>query len=458
METNSPALARPGFRGRVIAPGDPDYHTARSVHNGMIDKYPDLIVRCADEEDVVRAVNFAREHHLLLAVRGGGHNGAGLGVCDRGLVIDLSLMRHVEVDPGARTVRAQGGCLLGDLDAAAHPHGLAVPTGINATTGIGGLTLGGGLGHLTRFAGLTIDNLLEATMVLADGSVVRASATEHPDLFWAIRGGGGNFGVVTSFLFRAHPVHTVYGGPMFWHMDDAKAMMEWYQDFITKAPDSVGGFFAFHKIPPAPMFPEQYHLETMCGIVWSCIDEEEANEVFDTVRKFRRPLIDVVGPLPVPALQTMFDDLFAPGMQWYWKGDFVKHLSSEVMDVHIRHAHKIPNFFSGMHLYPVNGAAARVRNEDTAWNYRDATWSMVIVGISPDPAEKEMVTRFARDYWEELHPHGAGGAYVNFMMDEGSDRVKSTYGSNFEKLSRIKQRYDPGNLFCVNQNIKPSET
>jgi hypothetical protein len=456
METTSTSKSIPQFRGSVITPGHADYETARKVHNGMIDKCPGFIARCADETDVVKAIQFARENDLLVAVRGGGHNGAGLGVCDQGLVIDLSAMRNVTVDPVAKTVRAQGGCLLGDLDTAAHPHGLAVPTGINATTGIGGLTLGGGLGHLTRFGGLTIDNLLEADVVLADGKIVKASPTENEDLFWAIRGGGGNFGVVTSFLFRAHSVHTVYGGPMFWHMDDAKALMAWYQDFIKQAPDSVGGFFAFHKIPPAPMFPEQYHLQTMCGIVWCCVDEEEAAEVFDTVRKFRTPLIDAVGPLPVPALQTMFDDLFAPGMYWYWKGDFVKHLSSEVMDVHIKHAHKIPNFFSGMHLYPVNGAASRVKNEDTAWNYRDATWSMVIVGISPDPAEKELVTGFARDYWQELHPFGAGGAYINFMMEEGADRVKATYGSNYEKLTRVKAKYDPDNVFRVNQNIKPS--
>ncbi|WP_026350751.1 FAD-binding oxidoreductase [Dyadobacter beijingensis] len=455
METNSSSQAIPYLRGRVIAPNDADYDTARKVHNGMIDKRPGLIAQCADENDVAHAVRFAREHGLVVAVRGGGHNGAGLGVCDQGLVIDLSQMRQVTVDPEAQTIRAQGGCLLGDLDKAGHPHGLAVPTGINATTGIGGLTLGGGLGHLTRFAGLTIDNLLEATVVLASGDIVTASPAINEDLFWAIRGGGGNFGVVTSFLFRAHNVHTVYGGPMFWDISEAKAMMEWYQDFIKQAPDTVSGFFNFHKIPPAPIFPEQYHLHLMCGIVWACIDEEEANEVFEMVRKFRKPLIDAVGPMPVPVLQTMFDDLFVPGLQWYWKGDFVKQLSPEVMDVHIRHAHRIPNFFSGMHLYPINGAAGRVPNDATAWSYRDATWSMVIAGVSPEPSEKDVVTNFARDYWQELHPHGAGGAYVNFMMEEGADRVKATYGSNYDRLVKVKSKYDPDNVFCVNQNIRP---
>lgn len=455
METTISPRTLPQFRGNVISASDTDYDVARKVHNGMIDKFPDYIIKCADEEDVVKVVNYARENQLLLAVRGGGHNGAGLGVCDRGLVLDLSQMRNVKVDPENMTVLAEGGCLLGDLDNASHPFGLAVPTGINSTTGIGGLTLGGGLGHLTRQCGLTIDNLLEARVVLADGRVINTSATENEDLFWAIRGGGGNFGVIISFLFRAHKVHTVYGGPMFWDMSEAKPLMTWYQDFIKQAPDSVNGFFAFHQIPPAPIFPEAFHLEKMCGIVWCCTNEEDANKTFEAVRAFRTPKIDVTGPLPVPALQTMFDDLFAPGMQWYWKGDFVNDLSEEVMDIHVRHAMEIPNFFSGMHLYPINGAASRVPNEDTAWNYRNATWSMVIAGIAPDPADKQLITDFARNYWNDLHPHGAGGAYINFMMEEGDDRVKSTYGANYERLARIKRKYDPQNLFCVNQNIKP---
>ncbi len=456
MKTLGLTYPLPQFKGKVIAPQDADYDTARSVHNAMIDKHPGLIVQCTDDDDVAMAVNYARDNTILLAIKGGGHNGAGLGVCDGGLVIDLSKMKNIQVNPEDNTVLVGGGCLLGDIDAATHPFGLAVPTGINATTGIGGLTLGGGLGYLTRKCGLTIDNLLEATIVLADGQLVKASATENEDLFWAIRGGGGNFGVVTSFLFRTHPISTVYGGPMFWKMSEAKEMMQWYEKFIKEAPENISGFFAFHQIAPVPMFPEQFHLEIMCGIVWCFSGEmEKAEEVFQAIRAFKTPSIDLVGPLPMPIMQSLFDDLFVAGNQWYWKGDFVKDLSEEVIDIHIQHASKIPNFFSGMHLYPINGAASRIGKHETPWNYRDATWAMVIAGIDPDPANKELVTNFARDYWKALHPYGAGGAYVNFMMEEGEDRVKATYGENYERLVKIKSKYDPTNLFRVNQNIKP---
>ena len=445
------------LHGQLIDPQHADYHTARKVHNDMIDKYPALIARCTDVADVVSAVNFARENNLLAAVRGGSHNGAGLGTCDDGLVIDLSLMNQVDVDPDSRTVRVQGGSLLGDMDAATHVHGLAVPCGINATTGIGGLTLGGGLGHLTRQCGLTIDNLLEADVVLADGRLVKASATDNPDLFWAIRGGGGNFGIVTSFLFKAHPISTVYGGPMFWELDDAKEVMQWYETFIKQAPDEISGFFAFHMIAPADPFPEACHLKRMCGIVWCYTgDMDKAEAVFEPIRAFKTPAIDLVGPLPVPALQTMFDALFPPGMQWYWKADYVNELSDAAIALHLQFSARIPNFFTGMHLYPINGAAARVGNDETAWNYRNATWAMVIVGIDPDPANKDAIITWARDYWTALHPHSAGGAYVNFMMEEGNDRIRATYGTNYGRLAAIKATYDPTNFFRVNQNIKPA--
>lgn len=457
METNSFAQTYPRFGGKIITAKKPEYETARKVHNGMIDKYPDLIVQCKDAGDVVMAVNYARKHKLLLAVKGGGHNGAGLGMCDGGMVIDMSLMRNVTVHPEKNTVLVEGGCTLGDLDTATHAFGLAVPSGINSTTGIGGLTLGGGLGHLTRRCGLTIDNLLEANMVLADGRLVKASATENEDLFWAVRGGGGNFGVVVSFLFRTHPISTVYGGPMFWNMSEAKELMLWYQTFIKQAPDEISGFFAFHQIPPDPnMFPVEFHLETMCGIVWCHSgDPEKAEAFFQEFRQNKKPAIDLVGPLPVPAIQTLFDGLFLPGYQWYWKGDFVKTLTEEVIDIHIKHAWRIPNFFSGMHLYPINGAASRVGKDETAWNYRDATWAMVIAGVDPDANNKDRIINFSRDYWTELHPYNEGGSYVNFMMEEGEDRIKSTYGKNYHRLVDIKGKYDPDNLFRVNQNIKP---
>ncbi|GAB3221631.1 FAD-binding oxidoreductase [Spirosoma arcticum] len=450
------AQFRASLQGLLIEPHDADYQTARSVYNGMIDKCPALIARCATETDVIASVNFAREHGLLVAVKGGGHNGAGLGVCQEGLVIDLSPMKHIEVNPAERTVRVQGGCLLRELDAATHAHGLVVPTGINGTTGVAGLTLGGGLGYLTRQCGLTIDNLLAADMVLADGRLVKASATENPDLFWAIRGGGGNFGVVTSFLFRAYPISTVVAGPMLWDMNDARAMLRWYRTFIKEAPDTLNGWFAFLTVPPGPPFPEALHLKKMCGIVW-CYSgpAEDAEQVFEPIRQFKQPVLEMVGSMPVPAMQGMFDALYPPGLQWYWKGDYVNELNDEAIELHLKYGEALPSMLSTMHLYPINGAASRVSNGATAWGYRDATWAMVIAGVDPDPANKDTITNWARDYWQDLHPHSAGGSYINFMMEEGEDRVKATYGDNYPRLATIKANYDPDNLFRVNQNIRP---
>lgn len=457
METMVTPQLRRQLRGQLTAPEDPGYDTARKVYNGMIDKHPALIAQCATVDDVVMMVNYAREQHLLVAVRGGGHNGAGSGVCDDGVVIDLSGMKQIDVDPVKRTVRVEGGCLLRELDAATHKHGLTVPTGINGTTGVAGLTLGGGLGYLTRRCGLTIDNLLEATVVLATGRVVTASATEHEDLFWAIRGGGGNFGVVTSFLFRAHPISTVVAGPILYELDDAKEIMQWYRAYIKEAPDEINGWFAFLTVPPGPPFPEHLHMKKMCAILW-CYSgpPDEADNVFGPIRAVKTPALDLVGPMPVPVLQGMFDPLYPPGIHTYWKADYVNELSDEAIDIHLRHAAQLPTLLSTMHLYPVNGAAARVGNEETAWNYRDATWAMVIVGIDPDPANDALITNWARNYWHDLHPYGAGGAYVNFMMDEGEDRVKATYGDNYSRLVTVKTAYDPANLFRVNQNIRPA--
>ncbi|MBC7568698.1 MAG: FAD-binding oxidoreductase [Spirosoma sp.] len=445
------------LHGQLITPQDPGYDTARKVYNGMIDKHPALIAQCADVDDVVAMVNYARENKMLLAIKGGGHNGAGSGVCDAGLVIDLSGMKQITVDADKQTVLVEGGCLLRELDAETHQYGLTVPTGVNGTTGVAGLTLGGGLGYLTRHCGLTIDNLLEANMVLADGRVVKASATEHEDLFWAIRGGGGNFGVVTSFLFRAHPIRTVVAGPIIYELDDAKEIMQWYREYIKTAPDEINGWFAFLTVPPGPPFPEHLHLKKMCAILW-CYSgpTNEADKLLAPIRAVKTPALDLVGEMPVPVLQGMFDALYPPGLHTYWKADYVNELSDEAIDIHLRHAAQLPTMLSTMHLYPVNGAAARVDNHATAWNYRDATWSMVIVGIDPDAANDALITNWARNYWQELHPFGAGGAYVNFMMDEGEDRVKATYGDNYDRLVAVKTKYDPENLFRVNQNIKPA--
>ena len=424
----------------------------------MIDRRPRLIARCTDVADVITAVNFGRDNGLPLAIRGGGHNAAGSGVCNDGLVIDLSPMRYVHVDPQKKTVRAGGGALWGDVDHAAHPFGLAVPAGFISTTGVGGLTLGGGIGHLTRNYGLTIDNILSVDMVLANGKFVIASAKENSDLFWAIRGGGGNFGVVTSFLFKAHPVHTQYAGPMLYELSETVEVMKWYRKFITKAPKELNGFFAFLVVPPGPPFPEHLHHKKMCGIVWAYSGNvKKGPSVFKPIRKFKAPALDLVGPIPNPVLNSMFDPLYPAGLQWYWKADFVRELSDEAIALHAEHGGKLPTMLSTMHMYPIDGAAGRVKSDATAWAYRDAKWSSVIVGVDPDPAKRDQITTWARDYWAALHPHSAGGAYVNFMMDEGEERVKATYGKNFAKLQKVKKKYDPQNLFRSNQNIKPSK-
>jgi len=453
------AAFRAGLRGGLIEPGEPTYDAARKVYNGMIDRRPRLIARCADVADVMAAVKFGHEQKLLVAIRGGGHNAGGLGVCDEGLVIDLSPMNYVRVDPKKKTVLVGGGALWRDVDHATHGFGLAVPAGVVSTTGVAGLTLGGGIGYLTRRYGLTIDNLLAVDMVLADGRFVTASAKENADLFWAVRGGGGNFGVVTSFLFKAQPVHTDYGGPMLWPMEDAAEMMRWYRSFIAKAPDDVYGFFAFITVPPGPPFPEHLHNKKMCGIVWCYTGPiKKAEKVFKPIRSFKVPALDMVGPIPHPALQSLFDGLYPPGLQWYWKADFMRTLSDEAIALHLKHAGKLPTMQSTMHMYPINGAASRVKNSATPWCYRDAMWAAVIVGVDPDPANKEKISMWAKEYWSALHPYSAGGAYINFMMEEGEERIRATYGMNYDRLAKIKKRYDSANLFRVNQNIKPKNS
>jgi hypothetical protein len=445
------------LNGAVIRPGDANYDEARALHNAMIDKQPALIVRVADVDDVVAAVNYGREHGLDIAIRGGGHNGAGLASVDDGLVIDLSAMNGVEVDADNRTVKIGGGALLGDVDAATNAHGLATPAGIIASTGAGGLMLGGGIGHLSRGLGLSIDNILGAQVVLADGSVVNANEDENPDLYWAIRGGGGNFGVVTSITARLHPVDTVVAGPMFWSLDNAPELMRWYREFILNAPEELGGFFAFLSVPPAPPFPEELHLQKVAAVIWCWTgDPEQADEVFAEARSQPGLLMDGVQPMPLPAIQSAFDPIFPPGEQWYWRADFVEEIPDEAIEQHVRFAAELPSWKSTMHLYPIDGAVQRVGRNDTPWGYRNANWGQVIVGVDPDPANAKAITDWTIAYHEALHPFAAGGAYVNMMMDEGQERVKASYGENYDRLAKIKAEYDPGNVFHVNQNIRPA--
>lgn len=447
---------KPNLRGELIQPGDPNYNDARSLFNAMIDKKPGAIARCVDVADVMTCVNYARSNGILLAVRCGGHNGPGLGSCDSGLVIDLAAMRGVRVDPAARTAQVAGGCVWGDVDHATHPFGLAAASGIISTTGVAGLTLGGGIGHLSRKCGLSIDNLLSVDMVLADGSFVTANDEQNQDLFWAVRGGGGNFGVVTSFTFRLHPVSTVMAGPIFYAIEDAPAVMRAYEQFITTAPEEINGFFAFMVVPPVDLFPAALHLRTVCGVLWcSTATPERTAELLKPAASWAPPLLVGVGPMPFPMLQSLFDGLYKPGLQWYWKADFVDGLTDESIARHVEHGSQLPSMFSTMHLYPINGAVHRAAPGDTAFSYRQTKWAEVIVGVDPDPANKDRISNWARNYWNAVHPYSAPGAYVNFMMEEGSSRVEATYGDNYARLQAIKAKYDPGNLFRVNQNIPP---
>jgi hypothetical protein len=446
------------LRGRLITSSDADYDEARALYNGMIDKRPLMIARCADVADVIAAVHFGRDNGLLVALRGGGHNGPGLGSCDGGLVIDLSTMKAIHVDPKNRTVRVGPGCTSGDVDHATHVFGLAVPFGIVSTTGVAGLTLGGGTGYLTRKYGLTIDNLIEADVVLADGSFVTTNKEQNPDLFWALRGGGGNFGVVTSFLFEAHPVRMVYAGPIFWEAKHARTIMQRYRDFLPNAVEELGPFVGLKTVPSMDPFPREAWGHRACALISSYNGSAEKGQ------KALAPLLDALPPpifnwmseMPFPAMQGLFDGFFPKGLQWYWKGDFVKSLPDDAIDTHIEQAAKAPSELSLMHLYPIDGAVHRVGKDETAWGERDATWSMVIAGIDPNPQQAGPLTRWGKGYWEAVHPFNQDGAYVNFMMDdEGDARVRASYGDNYDRLAQVKGKYDPGNVFRVNQNIRP---
>ena len=442
------------IRGEVILPDNENYNETRKVYNGMINKHPGMIIMCVDVADVIASVNYGRDNELLVAVRGGGHNGGGLGICDDGIVIDLSGLKFVRVNTADNTVRVGGGNLWGEVDHATHPFGLAVPAGIISSTGVGGLTLGGGVGHLSRKYGLTIDNLLEADMVLADGSVVTVNASQNEDLFWAIRGGGGNFGIVTSFKFQAHPVKTVIGGPTLWPVEQTEEIMEWYHDFIHNAEEDLNGFVATMVIP-GPPFPDELHLKKFCGIVWCYTgDPDKFNDLFQPVLD-KNPVFAHVGEMPYPSIQTLFDGLFPSGLQWYWRADFFNDLGPEARSEHKKYGSSIPTPLSQMHMYPLSGAASRPGITDTPWAYRDAKYAGVFVGVDADPANAEKITDWAKNYQEALHPYSSGGAYTNFMMDEGQERVRDSYRQNYDRLVDIKTKYDSGNLFRVNQNIKP---
>jgi FAD/FMN-containing dehydrogenase len=448
------------IRGDLITPGDPAYDQARAVYNGMIDRHPAAIARVRDTADVISCVQFARARGIPIAVRGGGHNAAGLGVWDDALVIDLSMLRSTTVSPADHTVRVDAGCTWGDVDHATVAFGMATPSGFLSSTGVAGLTLGGGIGYLTRRFGLTVDNLLAADVVLADGTFVTTSADAYPDLFWALRGGGGNFGIVTSFTFRCHHIGeygTIIGGPVLYDLADAPQVMRWYRELLPSLPEELNGWIALLTIPPAPPFPEHLHGRKACGIVWCYTGPHEAAaQVLEPVRTFGTPLLDGLQPMPFTVLQSAFDALYPPGLQWYWKTDFFNDISDAAIDVHAKYGAQLPTGHSTMHLYPMDGAASRVPHDATAFAHRDGGFTGVIVGVDPDPANAGLITRWAQQYWEELHPASAGGGYVNFLMDEGQDQVRASYRGNYDRLARIKNRYDPDNIFRINQNIQPA--
>ncbi|GAA3373495.1 FAD-binding oxidoreductase [Streptomyces sannanensis] len=447
---------RERVRGEVVTPDDAGYDEARKVYNAMIDRRPAVVVRCVNAGDVIAVVDFARESGLDLAVRGGGHSVPGFGTCDNGVVADLSSMRGVRVDPVARTARAEGGATWGDFDAATHAFGLATSGGILSTTGVGGLTLGGGIGYLTRSRGLSCDNLVSADMVTADGRFLMVNEKEHEDLFWAIRGGGGNFGVVTSFEFRLGPVRNVYGGPMLFELDHAAAVLGAYREIIADAPEQLSGFPAFQKAPPLPFIPENRHGEPFVMIVacWAGpLDQGE--RALQPYHDIAPVVAEYVGAMPYPALNSAFDALLPPGLQHYWKANFVNRLTDAAVQAHLEYGPKVPALQSAVHIYPVNGACHRVAPEDTAFAYRDASFATVIAGMWPDPADNEHNIAWVRDYYAATAPHSEAGGYVNFMAGDDQDRVRANYGPNYDRLVEVKRTYDPGNLFHVNQNIAP---
>jgi FAD binding domain/Berberine and berberine like len=454
--TVSVSTLRKSVEGEVLIPGSGDYDDARQLYSASFDRRPDVILRPQGVRDVVATVELARNESVDLAIRCGGHNAAGLGSVDGGLVLDMRSMSSVDVAEDGSTVRVGGGCTWSQVDSVTYPRGGCVPSGIVSSTGVGGLTLGGGIGYLSRTYGLTIDSLLEASVVLADGRVVTVSETEHPDLFWAIRGGGGNFGVVTDFTFLVRPVTDIIGGPTFWEIDRAGEILSWYQDLIQDLDERLNGFFAAMRVPPGPPFPESMWGQHVVGAVWCFTGApEDAEEVLAPIRE-TEPTVDGIQSMPFPVLNSAFNELYPPGLCWYWKADFIDRLSDENVQQHVRFGSEIPTVFSTMHLYPINGAVHRIDSEETAFAHRNSTWAEVIVGVDPDPATFNRARDWAQRYWEATRPHEAAGGYVNFMMQESEERVRAAYGPNYRRLAEIKAEYDPQNIFHVNQNISPA--
>ena len=447
---------RQQVRGDVITKDDEGYEHARAVYNAMIDKHPSVVVRAVNAGDVIAAVNFAREGRLDIAIRGGSHSVPGFGTCDDGVVIDLVRMRGVRVNPEKRTARAEGGATWGDFNAATYPFGLATTGGIISTTGVSGLTLGGGIGYLARGFGLSLDNLVSADVVTAEGKFLITSEKENEDLFWAIRGGGGNFGVLTSLEFRLHPVKDIYGGPMFYELEHIGDVLRFYREYIKDAPEEMGCFPAFQIAPPLPFIPEKRHGDTFIAMVacWAGpLDKGE--KALKPFHDLAQVVAEFVGPMPYPALNSAFDALVPPGLQHYWKANFVKELTDEAIAAHIENGPKIPAVNSTMHIYPINGACHRVASDATAFGHRDANFATVIAGMWPEPAHNKANIKWVRDYYDATAPLSEEGGYINFAADDDQNRAPANFGKNYNRLVAAKRKYDPDNLFRINQNIKP---
>lgn len=446
------------LRGELIQPSDASYDEARKVWNGMIDKHPALIARCAGVVDIINAVNFARANELLVAVRGGGHNVAGNAVCDGGIVIDLSRMKSIRIDPVRNTCRVEPGLTWGEFDRETQAFGLALPGGIQSTTGIAGFTVGGGFGYLSRKYGLTIDNLLSADVVTADGKLLIASETENPDLFWGIRGGGGNFGIVTSFEFKLHPVGPIILGGMLLHpLEKAREVLRFCREYVAKAPEDLSIFFGFITAPKAPHLPEQIQGKPALAVIVSYVGAiEEGERIIQPLKKFGSPAIDMVEPKPYIALQSMLDAANPPGWQNYWKSEYLKGFSDEAIDILIEYASKRPSPMSKIIIGQLLGSVNRVSNNETPYNHRDAPFIINIVSMWSDTTKNEENIKWAKALWDAVQPFATGGVYVNFLMTEGTDRIMAAYGKeNYERLVMLKNRYDPANFFSLNQNIKP---
>lgn len=443
--------------GGVLTAETPGYDQARAIWNAMIDRRPALIARCATAEDVARTVRFARAHDLLVAVRGGGHNIAGNAVCDGGLLIDLSGMRAVQVDTAKRTARAEGGVTLGDFDAATQAHGLATPLGINSTTGIAGLTLGGGFGWLSRTLGLTIDNLLSAEVVTATGDRVTASARDNADLFWALRGGGGNFGIVTSFEFRLHPVGPeVLAGLIVHPLAAARDVLRYYRDFVAGAPDELAVWFVLRKAPPLPFLPPEWHGREILALAACWNGERAAGEkALAPLRAFGDKIADVIGPAPYTAWQQVLDPLLVPGQRNYWKSHEFIELSDGLIEVFLDFAARLPDPQTEMAFAQLGGAIQRVARDATAYSHREPNFLINVHGRWGEPAKDAACIAWARELFAACAPFSTGAVYVNFMTGDEGDRVRAAYGANYERLARLKQKYDPTNFFRLNQNIRP---